>query len=250
MRRTNPGLEVRRQTYLVVLGISGFAVGELLFEIVLPNYGIDLRAPGFVLEMALIALIAFAIREKSFLQELIVPAAETQALTKPTYQLERGRTYAILERDGAQAFEIFKDLVTHGAHGLCITRRPPKAVMLEYGLERTPILWLTRVANEKSSVRPSPPEKVALAVEHFIGMGENAVVLLDGFEYLITHNDFPTVLALLHDLNETVALHDAIMLIPMDPTAFSEREFAMIRRETTLLGPLAVQYNELVRMPA
>jgi len=250
MRRTNAGPEVRRDTYLIIAGISGFAIGEFLFEIVLPNYGIDLRAPGFVVEMALIGLIAFAIREKSFLQELIVPVAETQSATKPTYALERARTYAILERDGARSFEIFRDLVTHGAQGLCISRRSPKTIMQDYGLEKTPILWLSRVATEKNSVRPSPPEKVALAIEHFISVGENAVVLLDGFEYLIAHNDFSSVLALMHDLNEIVALHDAILLIPMDPSAFQDREFALIRREAHLLGPGTTESSELARITA
>jgi hypothetical protein len=250
MRRTNAGPDVRRDTYLVILGISGFAIGELLFEIVLPNYGIDLRAPGFVVEMALIGLIAFAIREKSFLQDLIVPAAEAQSATKPTYELERARTYAILESDGTQSFEIFRDLVTHGAQGLCISRRSPKTIMQDFSLEKTPILWLSRVAMEKNSIRPSPPEKVALAIEHFISVGQNAVVLLDGFEYMVAHNDFSSVLALLHDLNETVALHDAILLIPMDPTTFQEREFALIRRETSLLGSMVPESREVARVTA
>ncbi len=236
MRRTNAGPEVRRDTYLIILGISGIPLCELLFEIILPNYGIDLRAPGFVVEIALIGLIAFAIREKSFLQDLIVPVAETQSATKATYALERARTYAVLERDGARSFEVFRDLVTHGAQGLCISRRSPKTIMADYSLEKTPILWLSRVATEKNSVRPSPPEKVALAIEHFISVGENAVVLLDGFEYLVAHNDFGSVLALLHDLNEIVALHEAILLIPIDPSAFQEREFALIRREVFVLG--------------
>ena len=239
IRRTKPDPEIRRDAYLIIAGISGFAIGELLFEIVLPNYGIDLRAPGFIVEMALIGLIAYGTREKSFLQALMIPVAEDQASGLPAYHLDRARTYAVLERDGSLAFEIFRDLVTHGAQGLCITRRSPKAVMSEYGLERTPILWLSRVATEKNSVRPSPPEKVALAVEHFISVGENAVVLLDGFEYLVAHNDFPSVLALLHDLNELVALHEAIMLLPMDPNVFQDREFALIRREANLLGPMA-----------
>ncbi len=250
MRRTNAGPEVRRDTYLIILGITGIPLCELLFEIVLPNYGIDLRAPGFVVEIALIGLIAFAIREKSFLQELIVPMAETQSASKPTYALERARTYAILERDGTQSFEIFRDLVTHGAQGLCISRRSPKTIMADFGLEKTPILWLSRVATEKNSVRPSPPEKVALAIEHFISVGQNAVVLLDGFEYLIAHNDFSSVLALLHDLNEIVALHEAILLIPMDPSAFQEREFALIRREAALLGSMAPEVADIARLPA
>jgi len=133
---------------------------------------------------------------------------------------------------------------------LCISRRSPKTIMQDYGLEKTPILWLSRVATEKNSVRPSPPEKVALAIEHFISVGENAVVLMDGFEYLVAHNDFSSVLALLHDLNEIVALHEAILLIPMDPSAFQEREFAMIRREVYLLGPMAPEFADVARVTA
>lgn len=247
MRRTKPSPHVRRDTYLILAGISGFSIGELLFEIVLPNFGIDLRAPGFIVEMALIGLIAYAIREKSFLQGLIVPVAEKQANSLPTYQLERAQTYAIMDQDGSHAFEVFHDLVTHGAQGLCITRRTPKVIMTKYGLERTPILWLSRLATEKNSIPPSPPDRVAHAVEQFISFGSNTVVMLDGIEYLIAHNDFPSILALLHDLNELVGIHEAILLIPMDPATFQEREFALIRRETNLLGSVAPPSEEMAR---
>jgi hypothetical protein len=248
LRKTNPGPDIRRGTFLIIFGITGFAVGELLFEVVLPNFGVDLRSPGFIVEMALVGLIAFGIREKSFLQDLIVPEAEAHLLTKPTYDLERGYTYAILEQEGSHAFEIFKDLVTHGATGLCITRRSAKNVMKDYGLERTPILWLSRVAAEKNAVRPSPPENVALAVEHFVDISQRGVVLLDGFEYLISHNDFGSILALLHDLNERISVQEAILLVPFDPAAFNERELALIRRELRFLGPLAAAYQDLARV--
>jgi len=248
LRQTQPDDAIRRDTYLIIFGISGFAVAELLFEIVLPDRGIDLRAPGFILEMALIGLIAFGVRGRSFLQELIVPEAEAHLLTKPTYALDRGITYVVLERDASQAFEIFKDLVTHGAQGLCITRRAPKSVMAEYGLERTPVFWLSRVATEKNAVRPSPPENVAMAIERFIEVSEHPVVLLDGLEYLVSHNDFGSVLALLHDLNESVAIHESVLLVPIDPSAFNEREVALIRREVRLLGPMAEEFGQVARV--
>jgi len=248
LRQTKPDEDIRRDTYLIIFGISGFAVAELLFEILLPNYGVDLRAPGFILEMALVGLIAFGVRGKSFLQELIIPEAEAHLLTKPAYALDRGITYVVLERDAGQAFEIFRDLVTHGAQGLCITRRAPKAVMAEYGLERTPVLWLSRVATEKNAIRPSPPENVAMSIEHFIEASEKSVVLLDGFEYLVSHNDFGSVLALLHDLNESVAMKESILLVPFDPSAFSEREIALIRREVHLLGPMAEEFGQVARV--
>ncbi len=211
----------------------------------LPNIGIDLRSPGFIVEMALVGLIAFAIREKSFLQDLMVPEAEAHLLTTPTYELDRGYTYAVLERDGTKAYEIFKDMVTHGAQGLCITRRSPKTITSEYGLERTPILWLSRVSSGKNSVRPSPPENVAMAVEHFLEIGQRGAILLDGLEYLISHNDFGSILALLHDLNERVSLADAVLLVPFDPSTLDDRELALVRREVRLLGPLADAYAEI-----
>jgi len=248
MSKTKPNSSVRKDTYLIVAGISGFSISELLLEIVLPNYGVDLRAPGFIIEMALIGLIAYGVREKSYLQGLTVPIAEKRATSQPAYELERAQTYAILERDGTHAFEIFRDLVTHGAQGLCITRRSPKVITTKYGLERTPILWLSRIAAEKNTLPPSPPEKVALAVERFISFGSNTVVMLDGVEYLIAHNDFASVLGLLHDLNELVSLHDAILLLPMDPVAFQEREFALICRETTLLRPMATPAREMPKI--
>jgi len=67
LRQTKPGEEIRRDTYLIILGITGFAVSELLFEIILPFNGIATwRAPGFILEMALVGLIAFGVRGESF----------------------------------------------------------------------------------------------------------------------------------------------------------------------------------------
>jgi len=88
-----------------------------------------------------------------------------------------------------------------------------------------------------------------MAVEHFVDIVQRGVVLLDGFEYLIAHNDFSSVLALLHDLNEKASLQDAILLIPMDPMTLNEREFALVRREVRLLGPLAMEYEGAAKVP-
>lgn len=239
LKKARPAPTIVRDTYLIILGINGFALGELMFEVILPGpgLGIDLRILGFVIEMGLIGIIAFAIREKGFLHDLFIPQAEADLKTDPTFHLDRGFGYVIVEAKPRHSFAIFKDLVTHGAQGLCITRQPPHNVVEQHGLERTPILWLSRVANQKNCVRPSPPENIAMAVEHFINVSEDSVVLLDGLEYLIAHNDFASVLALLHDLNENVSLQNAILLIPLDPRAIGPREFALIRRDLRLIHP-------------
>ncbi len=237
IRRIHAPSSVAQEVYLIILGVCGYSVVEFVVEVVLPFYAIDARAMGFILEMALVGLVAFAARERRFLEDLLVPQSEASVATAPAYELERGLTYLIPDTATNHAFEIFRDLVTHGAQGLCLTRKPPKTVMEEYGLERTPILWLSRVANQKTCVRPSPPENVAMAIEHFLEVGKESVVLLDGLEYLIAHNDFSSILALLHDLNELVSISESILLIPIDPRTLGEREFALASRETRIISP-------------
>src|SRR3990172_285675 len=235
IRKVHARPSVARDVYLVIMGVCGYTVAEFAVEVILPYYAIDFRAYGFIVEMTLVGLVAFAVRERGFLEDLLTPQAEASHATAPAYDLPRGLTYVVLEENPDHSFEIFRDLVTHGAQGLCITRKPPKMVMQEYGLEKTPILWLSRVATQKNCVRPSPPENVAMAVEHFISVGESSVVLLDGFEPLIAHNDFPSVPALPHDLNENVSLRDSILLVPIDPRALSDREYALVKREVQII---------------
>ena len=256
IRKAQPRRSVKRDVYMIIAGVLGYTTFEFVVEVALPYYGIDVRAAGFIVEMCLVGLVALAVREKGFLEDLLVPQAEAALATAPSFQLRRGFTYLVLEENPAHSFEIFRDLVTHGAEGLCITRKPPKMVAQDYGLERTPILWLSRVANQKNCVRPSPPENVAMAVEHFISAAQNPVVLLDGFEYLVSHNDFQSVLALLHDLNENVSIRESILLVPIDPKTVTEREFALIKREVEVIeapnGPRAgprveLEYSKVTR---
>jgi hypothetical protein len=118
-----------------------------------------------------------------------------------------------------------------------VTRQHPDRVAQAYGLEKTPILWLSRVVSEKNCVRPTPPENVAMAIDHFLEMSEGSVVLLDGVEYLVSHNDFASILTLLHDLNERVSLTNAVLLLPVDPHAIEVREFNLLKRDLRILYP-------------
>ncbi len=235
MRRVRSTPHVAQQTSLMLLGLNGYTISELVFEIILPSAGFDLRGIGFVVEIMLIALVAFALRERGILQQLIVPRPEAYRETEKKFHLETGTGYLVVEEKPTHAFEVFTDLVTHGFEGLCITRRAPARVAGEFGLERTPILWLSRVVNQKNCLRPSPAENVALAIEHFVAAGEQGVVLLDGLEYLIAHNDFNSILTLIHDISESIALHDSIFIVPLDPMTVEEQQFALVKRELVLI---------------
>jgi archaellum biogenesis ATPase FlaH len=76
-----------------------------------------------------------------------------------------------------------------------------------------------------------------MAIDHFLERSEGSVVLLDGVEYLISHNDFSSILTLLHDLNERVSLTNAVLLLPVDPHAIEAREFNLLKRDLRVLYP-------------
>jgi hypothetical protein len=238
LHRVKPPRAIVRDTHFIILGLEGYTVTEFLAEVAFPNLGYDVRVTGFLVEILLIALVAYAVREKRFLQDLLSPLPEAHLDTDRAFHLAEGFSYIIPEPEPSHSFEIFQDMVTHGVRGLCITRQQPARVAQAYGLERTPILWLSRVVSHPSSVRPSPPENVAMTIDHFLEVSPGSVVLLDGVEYLVAHNDFPSVLTLLHDLNEKVSVSNSILLIPVDTMAFEEREFTLLKRDLKLLERL------------
>ncbi len=234
--KTRVPRSVALNTYLIAIGIVSYTLSELLFEVLLPSQAIDLRGIGFLFGILMLGLVAYAVRGPGYLQELLVPITEADLGTERRFELHDGLSYLVVDDSSSLSFDVFKDLVTHGYQGLCITRLPPQRVRAEYGLEKTPVLWLSRVSTGKDTIRPWPLEGISIAVEHFVAEGEKTVVLLDGLEYIISHNDFQSSLTLLHDLNERMAMEESILIVPLDPNALDEKEFALIKRDLVELG--------------
>lgn len=236
LKKASPTPAVVSSTYLMAIGVCAYTTSELFFEVLLPSQAIDLRGIGFIFEILMMGLVAYAVRGPKYLQELVVPVTEADLDSERQFEIKDGVSYLVSGRDSDLSFEVFRDLVTHGYQGLCITRLPPERVRENLGIEKTPVLWLSRVASSKETIRPWPLEGISIAVEHFVDSGEKTVVLLDGLEYIISHNDFQSALTLLHDLNERMAMVGSILILPIDPEALGDREFALIRRDFVDLG--------------
>ncbi len=73
----------------------------------------------------------------------IVPLMEKAVDTAQRYHFEPGVMYLFDKHKGSQSWEVFADQVKHNIQGLCITRQSPKKIRELYGLEKTPIIWLT-----------------------------------------------------------------------------------------------------------
>ncbi len=162
---------------------------------------------------------------------------EAESHSKPKYGLLPGACYISRERKSEKAFEIFTDLVTHGLQGLCVSRLKPESVRERYGLRKTPMVWLTQNAEAgEKCITPTDMPRVHFVISDFLDKAEESVILLDGIEYIITHNSFPSALKLLQLLNDRVMMHRSRLIVPVDPVAVGEKELALLERDMRQLS--------------
>jgi archaellum biogenesis ATPase FlaH len=63
------------------------------------------------------------------------------------------------------------------------------------------------------------------------------VILLDGIEYLVSNNDFNKVLRVIDQVNDHISQCKALMIIPVDPRAFEQKELALLERNMEKISP-------------
>jgi hypothetical protein len=161
-------------------------------------------------------------------------AAEAQRKI-PIDNVERGIGYLIIEDNPTKSYHLFSDLIDSGYSGLCMTRTFPGRVKSSYSFEDVSMLWLSR-ARDENSILPTNLGAVMRSVKDFMEENENSVILLDGLEYMIVHNDFPKVLKLVHLLNELAALNNAILIMPLNSVTLDEGKVALLKRDLKLLS--------------
>ncbi len=161
----------------------------------------------------------------------IKPSTEGEGGGAAKYALKTGMSFIVKESKPLKAYAIFVDQVTHGAQGLVITRTNPIMIRDNYGLKKTPMVWLTQsqVQGEKC-IAPTDVSRLQLIVADFLSRSQNSILLIDGIEYLITQNNFQTVLKFLQLMGDEIAVKQSRMLVTIDPEAIDKRELALLER--------------------
>ncbi len=144
-------------------------------------------------------------------------------------KLKQSFTYLILEERSAMSYKLFKMKIMEGMPGYCVTRTFPEKIREKYELGEVPILWLSNVAKEEA-VRPKDLEKLSLSLEEFLAKA-GGIILLDGIEYLITNNNFITVLKLIQSLRDQAAINRSILLLSINPSTMDIHQINLLKRE-------------------
>ncbi len=151
------------------------------------------------------------------------------AATGAQAALHESSTYLVEEGQPEEAYRLLREAVASGRRALCISRVYPQKLRDRFAGATLRILWLSSVGKE-DSVRPKDLEKLSLAVEQFLAR-DRGVLLLDGLEYLITNNNFLTVLRLVQAMRDQVAMNNGILLLAVNPSALEAHQLTLLERE-------------------
>jgi len=159
----------------------------------------------------------------------ITPVKEVARVAKRRFELEFGYSY-LIKNDVEKAFQVFADHVLSGLEGVCITREFPPNVRRKYGLEKTPIVWLAEEREEGQTTVDSLQD-LSILIQRFLENAKRRVVLLDGFEYLITRTGFESFIGFLQLNKSRFEKSESILIAPILEEALDLREAKLIERE-------------------
>jgi len=190
----------------------------------------DLAKVAGISEPAAVLLVEHFIGVKT--EPARAPAAPVAGV-KPAggvVDLERSFSYLVEEDKPDTSYSLFINALKKGMKGYCITRNYPAKIRSKFDLKDTPIIWLSNVGRE-STIRPKDLEKLSLSLEQFLSQPGGGIVLLDGLEYLITNNNFITVLRLIQSLRDQVAINQSILLMAVNRSTLETHQLNLLERE-------------------
>jgi hypothetical protein len=232
---------VRRRSLFLLAGLSVPVVIGTITEVYWPLIpgNVTRLGMGTIYTLIMGACTAYAIARYQLL--VIDPVVETKEPSGVRLRLEEGRNHLVLERGSEGSYSAFRDMVTH-TPGLCLTTRYPGKLARRYGLERTPMVWLTSLRAGEMALKPTDLEyEVYQTVARFVKENRRTAILVDDLEYLSRVNGFPQSADFLKRLSDIVAGSGSTLLASLDPQAFTEAQMATIQQnfdhDTTFIVP-------------
>jgi hypothetical protein len=158
-------------------------------------------------------------------------------------EIVKSQMYMVEEDRPEVAYQLFVEALAKGTPGLCFTRVYPAILTQKYDFGATNVLWLSN-AGKDESIRPRDLERLSLLLEQFL-VEEKGVALIDGIEYLITNNDFVTVLRLIQSIRDQVAMNEAVMIVTLNPSTLGYQELNLLEREMDCILRLQASESDI-----
>jgi isoleucyl-tRNA synthetase len=167
-------------------------------------------------------------------EQIVEEATEEESEDLDMESLFWGGTHLIKSEIVSTPYKLIEEALSKGHPAICFTRDFPKKLRSEYNLENIKIFWLSNIGKE-DTIRPRNLEKLSLSMEQFLAKDKQGVILLSGIEYLVTNNNFLTVLRLIQSLRDQVAISNSILIIPVNPHILEQNQLKLLEREVDVI---------------
>ncbi len=127
-----------------------------------------------------------------------------------------------------KGFQVYSSILKSGRQGICISRLHPEYVEQKFDLPKARSFWLSSCKG-KEVLSPKLLGSVSKTI--VASLAKDAVVFLDGLEYILLYNEMNKVLAFLREIEVALARCDAEMLVSIDPLTFEQKELDRIYAE-------------------
>ena len=145
-----------------------------------------------------------------------------------------GNGYLVKEKKAERSFRLLKKMADRGCKTLCVTREAPGEIRGNHGLNDTDFIWLTNIRGS-DCITPTDIDLLNKKIHDYTKNNKQPVILLEGLEYLIVHNNFPGIIKLVHDLKDDAVRHMSRLILPIDPSVLNDRELAILERDLVTL---------------
>ncbi|MFQ5909665.1 MAG: DUF835 domain-containing protein [Thermoplasmata archaeon] len=148
----------------------------------------------------------------------------------PTGRFEGSRKLVLFnEIKPSKSFESFRQRVSHGDSGLCITRRSTYHIVSEYDLGDAEYKSLES-EGLVDTVNPEDLHQIEDVIGGFAAENEKPVFLIDGIDYLIALNSVDEVTDFLGRVRHRLEEHGGSLLASLDLGTFDSGECVKIAK--------------------
>ncbi len=169
----------------------------------------------------------------------------TEAVKKEEKTLNFSVSYLLEVDDPEICYNLQNRAKSKVIETLCISRTHPTQLRDKYQISSGKLLWLTDSdSTQEDTVQPTL-ESLIFVIESFIQDNPRSLILIDGLEYLISLNNFSSVLKFIQILRDKISEAKSIFLIMISPGVIEGKNLKLITRELEV-----VDMNCEISLPA
>jgi hypothetical protein len=222
---------------IVGISIAFFTMGDSLYTVneATNTYSVGSMPDVFYIGSYALLTLGFGLLLYSRARQTSVkPATDASGSAEGTRDLAPRNTYVIWSTDSRRGYELIVQGLSKGLEGLIITRKPPSMIKPTYGLKNTTMIWLSTSPGSEA-IHPANTGILTDTIVRFLEKGKNTIILVDGFESIVTYTDFKKALTTLDHLKDLIVAHSSRLIITVDKRTLTEKEAALIEKRAVLI---------------